>query len=196
MPQLQVNLHLIRKLKVTTPALNKFHMNLIKFVLCAATAVVASRLDNENQNKSENALTNVSAIVDASGPAVLSGNQNTPAMRYSGVFDAVLSTISPSFDPKNATPVEQELYVSAFLDWVKFDDLERVPRYLKNLNGNECDSQGNTALHFCKSLAVLNVLLDHGADVFAKNEDNVLPISVSRSPEIHNKLFEVMADRI
>ncbi len=56
---------------------------------------------------------------------------------YSGTFDAVLQAFYPNFDPRRPSPKERELYVSAFLDWVKFDDLERVPRYLETLSANE-----------------------------------------------------------
>lgn len=112
--------------------------------------------------------------------------------RYSGVYDSMLLTLNPRFNPKNPSPKEKELYVSAFLDWVKYDDLGRVPRYLETLSANERDADGNSALHYCKSLAMLDLLLSHGADVLAKNKKNVQPIVTSRSLEILRKFLEVM----
>lgn len=112
--------------------------------------------------------------------------------RYSGTYDALLLTLNPKFDPRRPSPKEKELYVSAYHDWVKFDDLERVPRYLETLSVDERDSRGNTALHFCKSVAMLDLLLARGADVFAKNCAVVPPIAFCSSLEVFKKLLEKM----
>ena len=95
-------------------------------------------------------------------------------------------------DPKTPSPKERELYVSAFLDRVKFDDLQRVPKYLETLSVNERDAEGNTALHCCKSLEMLNFLLERGADVFARNKHEIFPIAFAGSVEIFKRLAEAM----
>ena len=112
--------------------------------------------------------------------------------RFSGAYDAALLCLNPNFDPKNMSPREREIYVSAFIEQVKFDNLNRVPKYLETLSGNECDENANSALHFCVSLDMMELLLEHGANVMAPNKVNVLPIAFSRSLNIFKRFIDEM----
>ena len=90
------------------------------------------------------------------------------------------------------SPREREIFISAFVDWVKFDNLDRVPKYLETLNVNECDENANNSLHFCVSLEMMELLLEHGANVMAPNKANVLPIAFSRSVDIFKRFVDEM----
>lgn len=112
--------------------------------------------------------------------------------RYSGAYDAALRLINPNFDPKHLSSKEKKLYVMAFLDWVKFDRIDLVPKYLESLSGDEKDDSGNTAMFYCKSIGMMNILLDKGADIYMRNIKNSLPVASASSLELFKAQLEIM----
>ena len=112
--------------------------------------------------------------------------------RFTGVYDAVLLSLNHNFNPRNMSPKERSIYISAFIECVKTNNLERVPRYLEALNVNECEESTNNALHYCNSLAMMELLLARGANVMAVNKLNVLPIAFSRSVDIFKRFVDEM----
>lgn len=112
--------------------------------------------------------------------------------RYSGVYDAALRMLNSNFDPQNLSVKEKKLYVLAFLDWVKFNRLDLIPAYLKNISPNEQDDLGNTAIFYCRSIEMLDLLLGKGAEIFIRNIKNSLPIASAHSLEIFKALLKRM----
>ena len=115
-------------------------------------------------------------------------NTETPVNRF---YRRLLES-NPNFDPRRCFPQERAMYVAAFREWVRLDDIENVTKCLETVNPNEHPADGTPALHYCKSLAMLDLLLAHGADVFLRDCEHCLPIASSKSVEIFKRLAEVM----
>lgn len=79
-----------------------------------------------------------------------------------------------------------------FFNCIKADKIEKARQFLKidkNLV-NASDVNGNTGLHLIQSLEMMDLLLENGADVNARNKAGDTPIFVAMTPKIALGLHE------
>ena len=75
---------------------------------------------------------------------------------------------------------------SNFFKYIISDNNEKVKQLLMKDKSlvDACDKKRNFGLHYVRSVEMLNLLVDNGANVDARNRDGETPIFVAFTPEI------------
>lgn len=78
---------------------------------------------------------------------------------------------------------------------VQNDDKEIVSKLIdQGVSVNQKDQEGDTPLHFVKSIAMAKFLLDKGANINAQGETRYTPLDLVKSPDLAKYLIERGAD--
>lgn len=78
---------------------------------------------------------------------------------------------------------------------VQNDDKEIVSKLInQGVSVNQKDQEGDTPLHFVKSIAMAKFLLDKGANINAQGEYRYSPLHLVKSPDLAKYLIERGAD--